>query len=275
MQAEGEPRAGPTPAWTPSSLPADAYRVIASVAGWGAFAGGCLVWGVSVVPVTLALLPFWPGVREPFHALTRAALLVYFHTLLFMRVEVEGAEHRLAGPRVVVANHQSLLDSILLISLEPRLAGPSRSYMFRIPIVRTILRLAGFHPADAGELPSLERMRAGAEEARARGGGLLFFPEGTRSRSGAVGAFHRGAFRVAVDHALPIQPVVIEGLDRVLPPGRFLVVSPWRPVVRVRYLEPLRPPYGAGVRREVVRALASGVRETLVAELARLRARRG
>ena len=47
-----------------------------------------------------------------------------------------------------------------------------------------------------------------------------------------------------------------------------------RHLVRIRYLEPLHPPYGSGVRRDVVRSLAERVRETLVDELARMRAER-
>lgn len=246
-------------------------RVAGSLAGWGAFAGGCLLWGIFVIPPTLLLWRVWPPVREWFSDLTRAALGVYVGTLPFMRVCVEGKPSRLVGPRIVVANHQSFLDPIVLMSLEPRLSGPARGYNFRVPILRTILRMAGFHPADAGAPASLERLHEAARRAAERGGGLLFFPEGTRSRSGAIGSFHRGAFRTAVDHALPIQPVLIEGLDRVLPPGAFVVRANGRPVVRVRYLEPLAPPFGEGVRRDVVRALATRVRDLMVAEMGRMR----
>jgi 1-acyl-sn-glycerol-3-phosphate acyltransferase len=249
-----------------------AYRIWASLVGWGAFAGGCLLWGLFVIPPTLLLARRWPSVRERFSDVTRVALRGYVRILPFLRLRVEGDEKRLSGSRILVANHQSWLDPLVLMSLEPRLAGPARSYNFRVPIMRTILRLAGFHRADAGEPPSLDRLSEAARRADHEAGGLLFFPEGTRSRTGAIGPFHRGAFRAAVDHGLPIQPVVIEGLDRVLPPGRLIVRLPGRPVVRVRYLAPLHPPYGEGLRRDVVRALASRVRELMVDELSRMRA---
>lgn len=224
-----------------------------------------------MIPPTLVLERFRPSVLERFHDLTRAVLRAYVATLPFLRLRVEGSAARSGGPCVLVANHQSWLDPIVMMSLEPRLSGPARSYNFRVPILRTILRLTGFHRADAGELPSLDRLREAAELVIRRRGGLLFFPEGTRSRSGEIGAFHRGAFRAAVDHDLPIQPVLIEGLHRVLPPGHLLVQTPRRAPVTVRYLEPLYPPYGTGVRRDVVRALAARVRERMVDELARMR----
>ena len=129
------------------------------------------------------------------------------------------------------------------MGIEARLAGPVRRYMLRVPIFGTVARLAGFFQSDVGELPSLDEMARCVADARARGGSLLFFPEGTRSKDGALGAFHRGAFRTAFDHGLAIQPVVIEGLDRVLPRTGPIVQTYGRALVRVRYLAPIAPPF--------------------------------
>jgi 1-acyl-sn-glycerol-3-phosphate acyltransferase len=98
---------------------------------------------------------------------------------------------------------------------------------------------------------------------------LLFFPEGTRSRDGVLGAFHRGAFRTAFDHELAIQPVVIEGLDRVLPRSGPIVQTYGRALVRVRYLPAIEPPHAIpGVlRRDAVRALAERTRTAIAEEL--------
>ena len=51
---------------------------------------------------------------------------------------------------VLVANHQSFLDPILLMGIEPRLSGPARGYLMRTPFLRTILRTAGFYEAESG-----------------------------------------------------------------------------------------------------------------------------
>jgi 1-acyl-sn-glycerol-3-phosphate acyltransferase len=250
------------------------YRIGGTLLGWTAWVLLTLLWGILVVPLTLLAMPVWPAAREHFAALTRHALRAYIGHLSFVRICVEGAESRLEGPRVLVANHQSRLDSPVLLALEPRLCGPVRGYMLRVPIIGAVIRLVGFFDADAAEASVLEAMSRAAEHARSSGGGLLFYPEGTRSESGEVGAFRRGAFRAAVDHDLPIQPVVIEGLDVVLPPGRLITPVFGRYPVRIRYLEPLHPPYGAGLRREVVRDLSERVRNSLVEELARMRAER-
>lgn len=249
----------------------DLDRGARTLLGWALFGATCAVWALVVVPAALALGLVWPGAREAFRRLTRGALRLYVRSLLFVRLRVEGAEHRIEGPRVLVANHQSFLDPVVLMALEPRLAGPARAYAFRVPALRSVMRAAGFFPSDVGELPSLERLREAARGARERGEGLLFFPEGTRSRSGAVGPFHRGAFRTAWEFDLPVQPVAIEGLGRALPPGRLVGPEPGRQLVRIRYLPPLHPPFGEGRRREVVRALCERVQGAIVEEIARMR----
>ena len=250
------------------------YRVATTLLGWAVFIAGCAVWAAFVIPTTLLLQGAWPGIRDHFSDLTSGFLRLYVRSLLFMRLQVEGRECRITEPRLLAINHQSWLDPIVMMGLEPRAAGPAKSSMLRVPVMGTVLRLVGFYDFDLGGIPGLERMHRGARHARERDGGLLFFPEGTRSRTGEIGPFQRGAFRIAVDHDLPIQPVVIEGLDRVLPPGHLVMGALGRPLVRVRYLPALRPPYGSSVRRDVVRALTNRVRDLLVEELARMRAER-
>lgn len=250
------------------------HRVVSNAAGWLLFVFLTLVWGVLAVPLTLLLRPFWPGVGELFARLTSTGLRLFVRTLPFAKIRLEGAKKRLDGPRILVVNHASRLDSPVLLGFEPRLAGPVRGYMLRVPVIGTIIRLLGFFDVDAGSA-SIGAMYRAAEQARQRGGGLLFYPEGTRSKTGEIGPFHRGAFQLAVDEDLPIQPVVLDGLDLVYPAGR--VISPLRgrrELVRIRYLEPVRPPYGNGPRRQVSRSLMERVRETLVEELERMRAER-
>ena len=257
------------------SLVLEARRFAGACLGWIFILLLILTWGVLVIPATLLLAPIWPGVRERFAALTSAALRVYVRSLTFVRIRLEGAEKRLTGARILVMNHVSRLDSVVMLAFEPRLAGPVRGYMLRVPILGGLIRLLGFFDADVGALATFDAMQRAASHAREREGGLLFYPEGTRSKTGEIGAFHVGAFRAAVDHDLPIQPVVMEGLDVAFPPGYWLPATPHRQLVRVRYLAPLRPPYPAGPKRDVVRALSERVRAELVAELARMRAERG
>jgi 1-acyl-sn-glycerol-3-phosphate acyltransferase len=248
-------------------------RLFGTAVGWGVFALGCLVWALVVVPPALLLSRVWPPAREYFNDFTRGALRFYVAILPFMGLRVEGRGRRAARPCVLVVNHQSRLDPIVMMALEPRLSGPVRRYLYRTPALGAVLRLAGFYEAEVGEPAPLARLHASAGEARGRAGALLFFPEGTRSEDGRIGPFRRGAFRLAVDAGLPIQPVVLEGME-VLPPTTWVVRKPWRYPVTVSYLPPREPPFGEGPVRNVARSLAESVRASMIEEIERLRAQR-
>ena len=254
-------------------LARELYRYFATLQGWLWVASLTLFFGIVWIPLALLLAPVWSGAGEWFADRTHRALALYGRTCLYMRIGVEGAERRVPGTRILVANHQSWLDPLVLMGIESRLAGPVKRYMLRVPIFGAVPRLAGFFQSDVGELPSLDEVARCVAIARGRGGSLLFFPEGTRSTDGALGAFHRGAFRTAFDHGLAIQPVVIEGLDRVLPRKGPIVQTYGRQLVRVRYLAPIAPPFELpGVpRRDVVRALTERARTAIAEELEAMR----
>jgi 1-acyl-sn-glycerol-3-phosphate acyltransferase len=254
-----------------------AIRTYHAVIGWGGVAGGSILWGISVVPATILLSRFRPSVRDKFNDLTRAGLRLYFRIAPFMRVFVEGRREDVGdGPRVriLVANHQSLLDPLLLMSIEPCLSGPAKDYLFRWPGLSAVLRFARFYPSEDAGLGVMQKMREGVEQAIDQGNSLLFFPEGTRSRSGEMATFRRGAFRMAVEYGLPIQPVVIDGIYDVLPPGVILPPSSERCDVRIVYLNPIEVERNTDNARSAARTLADRVRSQLESEIARLRAQR-
>jgi 1-acyl-sn-glycerol-3-phosphate acyltransferase len=250
-------------------------RVLITVWGYLIFILGSIVWGGLGVPLTLVLSRFWPGVRDRFNDGTQLILRAYINRLPFLRLDVDRSRRVSSDDSfVLVMNHQSFLDPIVMLSLEPRLSGPARGYMFRVPIVRSVLKLGWFFLSDSGEPAPLDRMRQGVQEALDRRGKLLFYPEGSRTRTGEIGEFHHGAFRMAVEFQLPIQPVVSDGLRRVLPPGSLILQTRRPELVQVRYLDPIDPPYGDGPQRRVVRDLAQRVRLSMVEELKALRRER-
>jgi 1-acyl-sn-glycerol-3-phosphate acyltransferase len=250
-------------------------RLLVTVWCYSFFVLGSVLWGVLVIPLTIVLSRFEPRVRDLFTDCTQAALGIFIKLLPFMKLSVDRSRRLRDGCRVLVVNHQSWLDPIVMLSLERRLSGPARGYLFRTPIIRSVLKLGRFYLSDGGEPAPLERMRRGVEEALAHRGTLLFYPEGTRTRTGRIGDFRLGAFRMAVEYKLPIQPVVIDGLGRVFPPGSVILQTLGRHLVRVRYLDPIEPPYGEGPQRRIVREIAQQVRTAMVEELARLRTEGG
>jgi 1-acyl-sn-glycerol-3-phosphate acyltransferase len=125
---------------------------------------------------------------------------------------------------VVVCNHSSFLDPLLMIELFSRHTTIVKSTFFKVPVFGWLLKHSGFIPPDSqGRLSALmiERIEA-LDGFLASGGNLFVFPEGTRSRDGSLGPFNKGAFKIARHCQAPIQVLKITGTGEVFAPDRFL-----------------------------------------------------
>jgi len=114
-------------------------------------------------------------------------------------------------PCVVVANHVSVADPFLLAHLPFDLRFVAKAELFRTPLIGWLLRLGGDIPVERGDRVSAVAM-TDACVATLRGGlSVMIFPEGTRSRDGALGPFRDGAFRIAVAAGARVLPVALHG----------------------------------------------------------------
>ena len=104
-------------------LARELYRYTATVQGWLWFGAITLFFGLVPIPLVLVLAPVWAGASTWFADFLHGALALYARTVMYMRIGVERAELRAPGTRIVVANHQSWLDPLVLMGIEARLAG--------------------------------------------------------------------------------------------------------------------------------------------------------
>ena len=209
-----------------------AWRLAATGAAFAfIFAGGGLL-AVTVLPV-LALLPG--------HSRARTQRLIYLtfrfyigtlQILGLLRLDLEGAEKlRAPGGRLIVANHPSLLDVVLLMARIPKAQCVVKHELWAHPFLGPLMRRAGYIRNDLEP----EAMIAACRAALQLGDSLIIFPEGTRSVPGAPLRFHRGFANVATLIGAPIQPVLITCDPPTLTKG-----EPWwriprqRPVFRLR-----------------------------------------
>jgi 1-acyl-sn-glycerol-3-phosphate acyltransferase len=124
---------------------------------------------------------------------------------------------------VVVCNHLSYLDPILLISLLDRAKTIVKPVFFAVPIFGWVLRKAGYFPATtAGPhaqlmLTQMEKMG----EYLAGGGNLFIFPQGTRSRDGRIGELNQGAFKIARYCQAPVYILCLRNTEKLFTPGKF------------------------------------------------------
>lgn len=124
---------------------------------------------------------------------------------------------------VVVCNHRSYLDSILLISLYEKHNTIVKRRLFDIPIFGKMLQWSGYIPSSAdGRYAEMMIQRIeGMAEFLAGGGNLIIFPEGTRSKTGRIGRLNKGAFKIARRCRVPVKILFVRNTEKMFRPGSF------------------------------------------------------
>ena len=178
-----------------------------------------------------------------------------------IRLDVHGLERRDdPGPKLLLFNHVSLLDLFVLASLCP--ARPIVLYkkeFGRIPGIGWAMSATGMIPVDrSNHEAALRSVTAAGERILAERATVIMAPEGTRSRRGGLQEFKLGAFHLAANTGVPIVPLVMRGIDSVLPMGSHFARSG---VVRVDFLEPIDT---TGWESERAREHAREVREVFL-----------
>jgi 1-acyl-sn-glycerol-3-phosphate acyltransferase len=204
------------------------------------FAYGAYAW-VALLAIVIPLclvLAIMPGVDRRRRTARGAARL--FLAAIGSPVEVDGSAIEPHYPCVVVANHSSYLDGIILTAALP--AGFTyliKRQMRRVPLAGFILRRLGSAFVDRDDRHDRHRTARALHALATRGSALGFFPEGTFDKSPGLKAFHLGAFSAAARAKLPVVPVVIYGARWKLPSGRLL---PRPGPLRVRVCNAVRLP---------------------------------
>jgi 1-acyl-sn-glycerol-3-phosphate acyltransferase len=171
-----------------------------------------------------------------------------FLRLAGMSITVQGSEHLPDSQCVVVANHASYLDGLVMTAvLPPNFAYVVKREMDRVPLAGLLLRRLGT------EFVERFNRHKGATDARrvlrtATGGqSMVFFPEGTFVPEPGVLKFHNGAFATAARAGCPVVPIAVRG-TRALMPCSSMLPRPGR--IEVIVLPPLANPVSDGAHAE-------------------------
>lgn len=138
-----------------------------------------------------------------------------------VRVRAEGVENIPAGVCVFAANHVSNLDPpAALVGVPRRISFLAKKEVFKVPVVRTAMRLGKIVPVDRADR---EAAIASVDQAVAvlrEGISFFVFPEGTRSGDGALNPFKKGTFAMPIEAGVPVVPVAIRGSRERMPKGK-------------------------------------------------------
>ncbi len=179
-------------------------------------------------------------------------------------VTVEGRDKIRPGTTyVMVANHLSLLDILVLFRLFRHFKWVSKIENFRVPFIGWNMSMNRYIKLRRGDRESVIEMMEACEQTIGEGSSIMMFPEGTRSSTGEMRPFKPGAFELALTTRSPILPIVIVGTAEALPKRGFVLRG--RHPICIRVLDPIEPERCADMS---VDELTVHVRELIAHELA-------
>jgi len=210
-------------------------------------AGSTLFWtfmmvsSIALFPIAVALWAFtapFDRRRLTLHRFTCFWASLYTWLNPFWRVEVVGRENLpRSGTCVMVANHLSTVDILVLFRLFTHFKWVSKVENFRVPFIGWNMRLNRYIALRRGDRRSAADMMREAERQIGEGSSIMMFPEGTRSPTGRLRGFKTGAFELALRCRVPLLPLLIEGSGDALPKRGIVLRGRHR--IRVRILPPL------------------------------------
>jgi 1-acyl-sn-glycerol-3-phosphate acyltransferase len=226
-----------------------------------------LLWMLAVL-LWLVTAPFDPK-RRALHLLTCAWAFHYVKLFRLWAPRFEGLDNIRRGQTyVLVANHQSLGDILLLFGLFKHFKWVSKREIFRVPFIGWNMRMNDYVALVRGDASSIERMMNDCRRHLRQGSSVMLFPEGTRSEDGEIKAFKHGAFSLAKELTLPVVPIVIEGTRNALPKHGLMLRQRGVLPMQVRVLEPVFPESVSDAKE-----LSEFVRTRMVKELENMRKR--
>jgi 1-acyl-sn-glycerol-3-phosphate acyltransferase len=213
--------------------------VILSIIVW--FIGLCFM--VILFPLTfiiwLLALPF-DRERVAIHWLLVYQSLILSQLIPIWKIKIEGREKAVKGTTyVIISNHQSILDILLINSLRYKFKWISKIENIKLPVLGWYLRMADYITVDRGNEESKTEMLEKSNRCLKREISVMIFPEGTRSQDKEIGFFKRGAFQLAIQAGVAILPVLIDGTGGILPKHGLIFGSGYR--IRIRVLDPVPP----------------------------------
>lgn len=195
---------------------------ILSILIWAA--GAAITAATYIASLAIKYAPFPVRDREK---LLHAQCFWWSDALLalnpFWKIRVEGLgniDH--ARTYVIVANHQSLADIIIVYQSKMYFKWVAKKSLLKLPFIGGLLALNDHIMLTRDELGSIKEVYREAVNRLRSGIPVLFFPEGTRSGSDEMGQFKNGAFKLAIKERLPVLPIFIGGTREAIPKGGFV-----------------------------------------------------
>ena len=197
----------------------------------GSFFVSLYIWVfivITILPLFLLYIVIWILVY-PFD---RKKKITHYYTVVWTRVYLTinpGWKIRVEDRQkinrskhyILVSNHQSIIDIALLLQLRINFRWISKIELARFPFVGWVIWMNDHIVVRRGDKQSVVKMAEACKKSLSQGVSVFMFPEGTRTRNGAIQEFKEGAFILARDTRIPILPIVLDGANNALPKQGF------------------------------------------------------
>jgi len=189
-------------------VPVTAFNLLGSIIALIVFSLGSLINTIA----GFILISLTGGesktTRLWFHHILRASTWVMIYIMFNVKKSVKGWDHeKFRKPSVIISNHQSHIDIMLMLMLHPKIILLTNDWVQKNFFYGKIVRMADFYPILDHLHQHIELLQKKVDE----GYSIMIFPEGTRSETGRIGRFHKGAFYLAEQLKLDILPIILHG----------------------------------------------------------------
>lgn len=200
-----------------------------------------IIFLIALMPVaTLVWLITYPFDKKLkiLHLFTSFWGMLFIWINPFLKVKITGKEK--INPKVtyvMVSNHQSLLDIIVVYSLFSHFKWVAKKELFNVPILGWTMRMNKYVSVDRGNKGSHLKMMTKCENYLKTGSSIMIFPEGTRSETGEIQNFKDGAFIMAQVTTAPILPIIIDGTASAIPKNHYFFRK--LTLIQIKILDPI------------------------------------
>jgi hypothetical protein len=182
-------------------------------------AGGVLYSILGIIFMTI-----FPMKKETKQRWYRKVIALFIKSVMYSNYGLKNKlnnphNEKFEKPAIIIPNHSSFLDTLSIGFLPTPFIFLVNDWVYKSPIFGKAVQLAGYYPVSSG----IEGKEEKLVEMVRKGNSLIIFPEGTRSKTGDIGRFHKGAFLLAQKYNIDIIPLYIHGNTQLLPKGDFII----------------------------------------------------
>jgi len=187
--------------------PLSLFSIVCSAIAFSYFFVGC-----TVLLVVLGIFILFPFKKKLKVRCYNWIISQFARTLIYVMINVKktvtGKENLLdKPPSIIISNHQSFIDILAIVMLSPKIKLLTNDWVYNSILFGWAIRYAGYITASHGNETNVKAIKEMLDD----GYSLAIFPEGTRSRDGKIGRFHKGAFMLSEELNIPITPVLLHG----------------------------------------------------------------